>query len=168
MDRIPARIQKSKQIFGSIHRIRKHVMLQKLQSRVAYLPGPADCKNPEPGENRVVMPYVTEVPSIQIDEPFPVVIRRTKSNSPQAVGVITAGQLVKRYTVPQRDARNKRGYQRPVSMARVNKLANDLRTGRVDLPTAVLLNVRDSAEGIVEEINEAGWTMFQPNGHELF
>jgi DGQHR domain-containing protein len=53
-------------------------------------------------------------------------------------------------------------------MARVNKLANDLRTGRVDLPTAVLLNVRDSAEGIVEEINEAGWTMFQPNGHELF
>jgi DGQHR domain-containing protein len=114
------------------------------------------------------MPYVTEVPSVQIDEAFPVVIRRTKSNSPQAVGVITAGQLVKRYTVPQRDARNKRGYQRPVSMARVNKLANDLRTGRVDLPTAVLLNVRDSAEGIVEEINEVGWTMFQPNGHELF
>jgi DGQHR domain-containing protein len=105
--------------------------------------------------------------SIRIDEAFPVIVRYTKSNSPQAVGVITAGQLVKRYTVPQRDARHKRGYQRPVSIARVNKLASDLRTGRVDLPTAVLLNVRDSAATIVEEL-DGGLTMFRPNGHELY
>jgi DGQHR domain-containing protein len=107
-------------------------------------------------------------PTIRIDETFPVIVRHTKSNSPQAVGVITAGQLVKRYTVPQRDARNKRGYQRPVSIARVNKLANDLRTGRVDLPTAVLLNVRDSAATIVERMDDGEITMFRPNGHELF
>jgi hypothetical protein len=53
--------------------------------------------------------YITQGPSITIDEAFPVIVRHTKANSPQSVGVITAGQLVRRYTVPQRDARNKRG-----------------------------------------------------------
>ena len=109
----------------------------------------------------------TQTAAIHIDDAFPVIIRRTKSNSPQAVGIITAAQLVKRHSVPQRDSRNKSGYQRPVSVARVNKLANDLRTGRVDLPTAVLLNVRDGASTIVESV-DGGVTMFRPNGHELF
>jgi hypothetical protein len=53
-------------------------------------------------------------------------------------------------------------------MARVNKLANDLRTGRVDLPTAVLLNVRENAETVVGEVASGGWATFQPDGHELF
>jgi len=119
-------------------------------------------------EDTVSTTVITQGPTIRLDEAFPVTIRHTASNSPQAVGVISAGQLVKRYTVPHRDARNKRGYQRPVSMARVNKLAADLRTGRVDLPTAVLLNVRDGAGTVVDDVNDAGLTFFRPNGHELF
>lgn len=58
-------------------------------------------------------------------------------------GVITAGQLVDRYQIPRRDFRRKSGYQRDASTARVNRLANDLAAGRVDLPTAILMNMRD-------------------------
>lgn len=110
---------------------------------------------------------VTGVPTVRLEDAYPVAIRKSASNSPQAVGVISAGALVKGYTVPHRDSRNKKGYQRPVSPTRVNKLAADLRAGRVDLPTAVLLNVRDSAGTIVDSTDD-GWTMFRPNGHELF
>lgn len=61
-------------------------------------------------------------------------------------GVVTAGQLVDRYVIPRRDFRKKSGYQREVSTARVNRLANDLAAGRVDLPTALLMNMRDFEE----------------------
>jgi DGQHR domain-containing protein len=37
----------------------------------------------------------------------------------------------------------KEGYQRRPQEARINQLASDLRKGRVDLPTAVLLNIRN-------------------------
>jgi DGQHR domain-containing protein len=111
--------------------------------------------------------YVTQPSTAQIADAVPVSIRTSASNSPQAVGVITAGALVKRYVVPHRDSRNKKGYQRPVSTTRVNKLAADLRTGRVDLPTAVLLNVRDNEASIVDS-NQDGLTTFRPNGHDLY
>ena len=52
-------------------------------------------------------------------------------------------------------------------MTRVNKLAADLRTGRVDLPTAVLLNIREGAETILQDEHE-GRAMFRPDGHELY
>lgn len=59
------------------------------------------------------------------------------------VGVMPASLLTEHYGIPRRDHRTKTGYQREVSKARVNKLAADLATGRVDLPTAILLNIRD-------------------------
>jgi DGQHR domain-containing protein len=105
--------------------------------------------------------------SVTVKADVPVSIRRSPSNSPQAVGVMTAGMMVRNFTVPHRDSRNKRGYQRPASTTRVNKLAADLRTGSVDLPTAVLLNVRDNADTIVDDLT-ATTTTFRPNGHELF
>lgn len=98
---------------------------------------------------------------------IPVSVRIAKNRSPQAVGVITAGALVERFTVPQRDSRHKRGYQRPVSPTRVNKLAADLRTGMVDLPTAVLLNVRQPKDGILDSIEDPT-TVLHLDGHELF
>jgi DGQHR domain-containing protein len=49
----------------------------------------------------------------------------------------------------------------------VNKLATDLRDGRVDLPTAVLLNLRD-AEATTMAPAESGVTTFEPDGHDLF
>jgi len=58
-------------------------------------------------------------------------------------GFVAAGALIPdNYIVPHLDPRTGRGYQRLPQDARVNELAVDLRKGRVDLPTAVLLNLR--------------------------
>ncbi len=73
----------------------------------------------------------------------PVVEMSTVTNHSMVVGVISAGALADLSIVPRRDARNKTGYQREVSVARVNKLVKDLRTRRVDLPTLILVNLRD-------------------------
>ena len=51
------------------------------------------------------------------------------------------------YEIPQRNTLKKEGYQREVSRARVNKLVADLQKTRVDLPTAILLNLRDASVG---------------------
>ncbi len=59
-------------------------------------------------------------------------------------GFIPAGALIPdNYHIPYLDPRTGRGYQRLPQDARVNELAVDLRKGRVDLPTSVLLNVRN-------------------------
>lgn len=60
------------------------------------------------------------------------------------VGVLTFGELVARYQIPHRVHATDEGYQRKPSASRVNKLARDLHARRVDLPTAVLLSVRDA------------------------
>src|SRR5712692_10369462 len=65
-----------------------------------------------------------------------------RKKTPMALGVITAGTLADLYLVPRRDTRKKTGYQREVSPARVNRLIRDLNENRVDLPTAILLNLR--------------------------
>lgn len=110
-------------------------------------------------------PHNIKSPPGQADDAFSVTVRKPKGYTPQAVGVISAAALVERFTVPRRDARHKKGYQRDVSTARVNKLVNDLRAGRVDLPTAVLLNARNGASSIVR--SGSGGLVFEPNGHEL-
>lgn len=82
------------------------------------------------------------------------------------VGVTEAGDLVDRYVIPRRDTRNKKGYQREVSVARVNKLATELKAGRVNLPTAVLLNVRGF---IADDLVERGEQLFlRLNGKSLY
>jgi DGQHR domain-containing protein len=98
---------------------------------------------------------------------FRVAIREAKGQRPQAVGVLRAGTLVDRYEVPQRDHRRQSGYQRPVSPSRVNKLAADLRTGQVDIPTALLLNIRCQPEDVLERVDEE-FAIFRPNGNPLY
>jgi DGQHR domain-containing protein len=66
-----------------------------------------------------------------------------RSGTPVVFGVIQAADLVSQYVIPRRDHTRKTGYQRDVSMTRVNRLVTELKAGRVDLPTAILLNVRD-------------------------
>ncbi len=70
-----------------------------------------------------------------------------------AVGVMNAGTLTGNYVIPRRDQRHKSGYQREASISRVNKLIQQLSLNRVDLPTAVLLNMRefDTDQHLVEE-----------------
>lgn len=67
-----------------------------------------------------------------------------RADVPIVCGFIPAGALIPdNYHIPHLDPRTGRGYQRLPQDGRVNELANDLRKGRVDLPTSVLLNVRN-------------------------
>ena len=69
---------------------------------------------------------------------------KLRSGTPTVVGFMPAGLLIPDgYTIPYYDSRTKRGYQRPAQDSRINQLASDLRKDRTDLPTAVLLNVRN-------------------------
>lgn len=76
-------------------------------------------------------------------------------------GSISIGFLNGRYEVPYRDARAKTGYQRNPSKARINKLKADLLRKRVDLPTAILLNLRDpgAKEALVRAGSDGTWTL---------
>lgn len=59
------------------------------------------------------------------------------------VGAVKFGDLVSRYQIPHRVHATDEGYQRKPSTSRVNRLARDLLHRRVDLPTALLLSVRN-------------------------
>ena len=61
------------------------------------------------------------------------------------VGTLRFGELAKRYQIPRRVHLRDQGYQRNPSPSRVNRLTRDLRRGHVDLPTAILLSVRDKS-----------------------
>ncbi len=99
---------------------------------------------------------------------IPVTLRETaRRRQPQVVGVMTAGELTSRYEIPRRDFRRKTGYQREVSKSRVSKLVGDLLKKRVDLPTAVLLNLRDY-DPQTNLVRENGGVFFNPNGRNLF
>ncbi|MCJ7597886.1 MAG: DGQHR domain-containing protein [Methyloceanibacter sp.] len=52
-------------------------------------------------------------------------------------------RLVDNYDIPTYDPRTSKGYQRPLQESRVNELVANLRKERVDLPTGILLNVRN-------------------------
>ncbi len=67
-----------------------------------------------------------------------------RADVPIVTGFLPAGALIpNNYVVPHRDPRTGRGYQRLPQDARINELVTDLRKGRVDLPTSVLLNIRN-------------------------
>ena len=59
------------------------------------------------------------------------------------VGTLKFGELIGRYQIPHRVHARDEGYQRLPSPSRVNRLARDLHKGIVDLPTAILLSVRE-------------------------
>jgi DGQHR domain-containing protein len=79
-------------------------------------------------------------------------------------GVIPAGELVHRYVIPRRNSRTKTGYQREVSSGRVSRLMKDLRSKRVDLPTSILVNLRDFDP--VEHLAEGSHGLFISLGEE--
>lgn len=90
-----------------------------------------------------------------------------RKKTPMALGVITAGVLADLHLVPRRDTRKKTGYQREVAPTRVNRLMRDLAEGRVDLPTAVLLNLRTYKQG-VHLVARDGREFFCPNTEKLY
>ena len=84
-------------------------------------------------------------------EEIPVIKSRPLKKGPTVVvGVIKAEVLIDQCYTPRRNARTKEGYQREPSQARVSRLKVDLRRHRVDLPTAVLLSMRDRERDVTE------------------
>lgn len=70
--------------------------------------------------------------------------QKLRSGVPVIAGYIPAGLLIPdNFDIPTFDPRNNRGYQRPLQESRVNELVTDLKKKRVDLPTAILLNLRN-------------------------
>lgn len=99
---------------------------------------------------------------------IPVTTTRThRKKTPMALGVITAGILTDLHIIPRRDTRKKTGYQREVSPTRVNRLMKDLSENRVDLPTAVLLNLRAYKPG-VHLVERDGQEYFCPEEEKLY
>jgi DGQHR domain-containing protein len=65
-----------------------------------------------------------------------------RSDTPIIAGFMPIGLLLENYEIPYYNHTTKRGYQRVPQPSRINQLASEIRKDRVDLPTAVLLNVR--------------------------
>ena len=59
------------------------------------------------------------------------------------VATLRFGELDRKYEIPYRRHESDLGYQRKPTKKRVDDLARNLRSGIADLPTAVLLSLRD-------------------------
>lgn len=84
-------------------------------------------------------------------------------------GFMQAGVLIpNNYKIPYHDPRTKGGYQRPPQETRINELVNDLRKGRVDLPTSVLLNVRgrDARRFVQDGMLDLGFLAGERRSHD--
>ena len=84
------------------------------------------------------------------------------------VGTLSFGELATRYEIPHRVHSTSEGYQRKPSPSRVRKLARDLHDRRVDLPTAVLLSVRNA--DLYPKLDASGRYIFSlpDNGSSVF
>ncbi len=84
------------------------------------------------------------------------------------VGVMEAKELVERYRIPYRDFDKDEGYQRHPTTSRVKKLAKDLEGKQVDIPTSMLLSVRDRSHLPTLENNGTYTLELPPNGGVVF
>lgn len=70
------------------------------------------------------------------------------------IGAITAQTLVSKGKIPLYDPKRKgkkQGYQRPVQMKRVIEIAKGIKEKKVDLPTAILISIRESDAAVLSE-----------------
>lgn len=76
---------------------------------------------------------------------IPVVLgpKLNRTQVPIVAGFMPVSLLIPNFVVPHRIPFTKEGYQRLPQEGRINELAADLRSKRVDLPTSILLNVRN-------------------------
>jgi DGQHR domain-containing protein len=87
---------------------------------------------------------------------------------PTVVGSIQLSELDGRYDVDTRDFHSQSGYQRGLSATRVNTRARDLGEGIVDIPTAVLLNLREFDESWLEADGSGGFVLTIPDGAKVW
>lgn len=70
--------------------------------------------------------------------------QKLRSGVPLVAGFMPTGLLLPdNYIIPYHNPNTLKGYQRQPQEARINELVGDLRKGQTDMPTAVLLNVRN-------------------------
>jgi len=80
---------------------------------------------------------------------IPVIVGKLpRTGLPIAVGFIRTEDLIPRARIAHREFEGGRGYQRLPSLTRVNMLARELMGRKVDLPTALLLNLRNYDESV--------------------
>lgn len=90
------------------------------------------------------------------------------------VGVMPAEVLALHHNVPHRNVLKQTGYQRNPTESRITQLAREIERRRVDLPTSVLLNLRNAKEDDVLEKNGADGYFLRldpdkaSNEHRLF
>jgi DGQHR domain-containing protein len=77
---------------------------------------------------------------------LPIVLGPQLSSGTRLVaGVIPVGVLMDHYVIPYYNYTTKEGYQRAPGSPRISRFATAIRKGRVDFPTAILLNLRSDA-----------------------
>lgn len=73
-----------------------------------------------------------------------------RNDIPVVVGAITVATLIEKGHIPEYDPKSKIGYQRAPMQKRITQLANAITSGQVDLPTALLLNIMEKKEDVIE------------------
>jgi DGQHR domain-containing protein len=90
--------------------------------------------------------FEIETPEINFPTSIPIIQGpKLRSGISIIAGVIPFGALLGHYDVPYYNFTTKRGYQRAPQLSRISQFATEIKKGRVDLPTAVLLNIRTKA-----------------------
>ena len=92
------------------------------------------------------MSETAKVETIPREIPVQYAPARSSKWKSKVSGMIPAEDIWIRYVIPQRDHRSRTGYQRELSTSRVNRLVKELREDRVDLPTSILVNLRNYDE----------------------
>lgn len=70
------------------------------------------------------------------------------------IGAMTARALVSKGGVPLFDPNKNKGYQRPVKKESVKEIVKGIKEKKIDLPTAILISIRDSSKNILEELSD--------------
>lgn len=94
-------------------------------------------------ETEGIVMHEVESPEVNFPDTIPVVHGpKLRSGISIIAGVIPFGALLGHYDVPYYNFTTKRGYQRQPQLSRISQFATEIKKGRVDLPTAILLNIR--------------------------
>lgn len=72
-----------------------------------------------------------------------------RNDIPVVIGAITVSALISKGFIPEYDPNNDTGYQRSPQSGRIKELADAINNNSVDLPTALLLNIRRKKEDVI-------------------
>ena len=89
---------------------------------------------------------------------IPVVLGQTLHSGVRVVtGSMPVELLAEIFVVPYRDALKKTGYQRKPQDVRIKRFVSELIKGQTDVPTSVLLNVRENTDKLLKKYEGGGY-----------